>query len=218
MLHALLLVDLQNDFCPGGALAVQQGDETIPIANRAIALARRNAMPVIASMDWHPAQHGSFARVAGQPVYSQGSLEGLAQIWWPDHCVQDTTGARLHPMLDQQGIDHRIYKGQQPAVDSYSAFFDNGRRAQTGLDTLLKRHNVRTLTVMGLATDYCVLYSVIDALQLGYDTRVIIDGCRGVNLQPDDSQRAMQQMATRGALLQTMEEFSRQPRVSSRAS
>lgn len=207
MKAALLLIDLQNDFCPGGALAVADGDATIVIANQAIdACCVRNER-VIASQDWHPANHRSFAINANAAVGTLGELEGLPQVWWPVHCVQDTLGAELHPRLQQQHISAVFRKGQDPNIDSYSAFFDNGHRTSTPLDSWLKKQGITHLTVMGLATDYCVKFSVLDALSLGYQAQVIVDGCRGVNLQPEDSQQALLEMQQAGAKLMTLSQF-----------
>ncbi|VEA35469.1 pyrazinamidase/nicotinamidase [Salmonella enterica subsp. enterica] len=180
--RALLLVDLQNDFCAGGALAVAEGDSTIDIANALIDWCQPRQIPVLASQDWHPAQHGSFASQHQAEPYSQGKLDGLPQTLWPDHCVQHTDGAALHPLLNQHAIDACIFKGENPLIDSYSAFFDNEHRQKTTLDTWLREHDVTELIVMGLATDYCVKFTVLDALELGYAVNVITDGCRGVNI------------------------------------
>lgn len=198
--HALLLVDLQNDFCPNGALPVAQGDVTIEVANVAIAAAQKAGMPIIASQDWHPAHHLSFASNHPDAVVGEcGELAGLAQIWWPVHCVQGTRGAEFHPRLHHQAFDAVIQKGTQPDIDSYSAFFDNGKRATTALDNLLRQRGITRLTIMGLATDYCVKFTVLDALALGYEVQIVEEGCRGVNLQPDDSEAALVDMVARGA-------------------
>ncbi|WP_410015261.1 bifunctional nicotinamidase/pyrazinamidase [Sodalis sp. C49] len=209
MNSALLLIDLQNDFCPGGALAVAEGDAVISVANQAMAFCRRSGFPVAASLDWHPRQHGSFAVNAGARVGDTGMLDGLSQVWWPVHCVQDTPGAQLHPQLHQQWIDKKILKGRQPEIDSYSAFFDNGHRQQTELDDWLRALDITHLTVMGLATDYCVKFTVLDALSLGYRTDVLTEGCRGVNLDAGDSQRALEEMRRHGARLVTLDEMMR---------
>ncbi|MGE9550013.1 bifunctional nicotinamidase/pyrazinamidase [Erwinia amylovora] len=199
--QALLLIDLQNDFCPGGTLAVSGGDEVIAIANQYAAEFYRRGQPVVASLDWHPAEHGSFASNSGQAAWTLGELEGLPQVWWPDHCIQQGIGAELHPGLDQRCLSEKVYKGQDPKVDSYSTFFDNGRRNKTALDLWLKNHGITALTVMGLATDYCVKYSVLDALSLGYTVTVITAGCRGVNLTAGDSEQALAEMAAKGAII-----------------
>ncbi|BBQ84274.1 TPA: bifunctional nicotinamidase/pyrazinamidase [Kluyvera ascorbata] len=205
--RALLLVDLQNDFCAGGALAVADGDSTVDVANALIAAAKQRDEAVIASQDWHPANHGSFARQHGVEPYSQGTLDGLPQTFWPDHCVQGSEGAALHPLLSQQAIDAVFYKGESVNIDSYSAFFDNGHRQKTGLDAWLHEHDIRELIVLGLATDYCVKFTVLDALQLGYTVNVITDGCRGVNLTPQDSANAFMEMAAAGATLYTLDDW-----------
>lgn len=204
MSAALLLIDLQNDFCPQGALAVSEGDRVIPIALDAIKQAQQNSVPVIATQDWHPAYHGSFASQSGGKIGEMGELAGLEQIWWPDHCIQGSEGAEFHPQLNAAHFDHIVHKGTDATIDSYSAFFDNGRRASTELHSWLQRHQIDTLYMMGLATDYCVKYSVMDALHLGYRVVVITDGCRGVNIKPEDSKISLQQMQTLGATLMTL--------------
>lgn len=206
--HALLLIDLQNDFCPGGALPVTEGDVTIDVANRAMTAAQKAGMRVIASQDWHPANHLSFA--ANHPdamVGECGELAGLPQIWWPVHCVQGKRGADFHPDLHRDAFDAVIQKGTQPDIDSYSAFFDNGKRATTALDSQLRQHGITRLTIMGLATDYCVKFTVLDALALGYEVQILEDGCRGVNLQSDDSKNALADMVLHGARRITLAEF-----------
>lgn len=202
----LLLIDLQNDFCPGGALAVSEGDQTIEVANLLITHFKSQSAQVLATMDWHPANHGSFASQQGCAPFEQGMLFGLPQTWWPDHCVQYTDGACLHPLLSQE-IDQVIYKGTNPQVDSYSAFFDNGQREQTELNHRLKQHKVTDLVVMGLATDYCVKFTVLDALALDYQVTVITDGCRGVNLHAHDSERALEEMQKAGAKLYSLQSW-----------
>ncbi len=206
--HALLLIDLQNDFCPNGALPVAEGDATIDVANAAIAAAQKAGMPVIASQDWHPANHLSFAdNNPGAVVGERGELAGLAQTWWPVHCVQGTRGAAFHPRLNHGAFDAVIQKGSQPDIDSYSAFFDNGKRAATALDALLRQRSITRLTIMGLATDYCVKFTVLDALALGYDVQIVEEGCRGVNLQPGDSEAALIEMVAQGARRLSLTDF-----------
>lgn len=207
MVRALLLVDLQNDFCAGGALAVPQGDSTIDIANRLIDWCTTRGDVIVASLDWHPINHGSFASQHQVTPYSQGQLDGLAQTFWPDHCVQNSEGAALHPLLEQRAIDKTFYKGENPQVDSYSAFFDNGRRQATELNAWLQQNHISDLIIMGLATDYCVKFTVLDALDLGYTVNVITDGCRGVNIQPQDSTQAFMEMAAAGATLYTLADW-----------
>ncbi|KLQ22273.1 bifunctional nicotinamidase/pyrazinamidase [Citrobacter braakii] len=207
MARALLLVDLQNDFCAGGALAVPQVDSTIEIANRLIDWCALRGDTVVASLDWHPANHGSFASQHQVAPYSQGQLDGLAQTFWPDHCVQNSEGAALHPLLNQRAIAKTFTKGENPLVDSYSAFFDNGRRQATALNAWLLEHRIAELIIMGLASDYCVKFTVLDALDLGYTVSVITDGCRGVNIQPQDSAEAFMEMAAAGATLYTLDDW-----------
>lgn len=198
-MDALLLIDLQNDFCPGGALEVPEGDAVIPVANEWM----QRFDLVVATQDWHPADHKSFA--ANHPgMLRPGQvvqLNGLQQILWPIHCVQNSFGAELVPALNVKGIHHIVYKGTDPEIDSYSGFFDNGKRKATGLGDYLLGKGVRRVWVMGLATDYCVKYTVLDALDLGLETRVVVRGCRGVNLRPGDVDAALQEMQTAGATL-----------------
>ncbi|MCT8250734.1 bifunctional nicotinamidase/pyrazinamidase [Proteus faecis] len=198
---ALLLVDIQNDFCTGGALAVNESDMVIQTANQLIHNFKQSKNPIIASLDWHPADHLSFAENSGTTVGEIGTLNGLPQVWWPVHCVQHSYGAAFHPELNQELINHIIYKGQNPLIDSYSAFFDNDHEYQTGLHTLLQTLNIKHLYILGIATDYCVKFTVLDALLLGYQVSVITDGCRGVNIQDDDSEKALEEMQAKGATL-----------------
>ena len=195
-MRALLLVDLQNDFMPFGALPVAGGDAVVPVAN---ALIPRFSL-VVASQDWHPADHGSFA--SAHPGTLPGDvvdLCGVSQVLWPDHCVQDMPGASFHSGLDIGGVDHVVRKGADPAVDSYSAFFDNDRRRDTGLAAYLEERGAEELVIMGLATDYCVRATVLDACGLGFGVTVIEDGCRGVDVTPGDSERAFAEMRSAGA-------------------
>lgn len=197
-MRALLLIDLQNDFCPFGALAVPQGEEVIPVANR---LMDRFDL-VVATQDWHPADHGSFA--ANHPWRNPGGviqLDGLEQILWPIHCVQNSFGAEMVASLQQSKINRIFTKGTDPLIDSYSGFFDNGHRKSTGLGDFLREQGVDTLYIMGLALDYCVKYSVLDALELGFKTYLVVDGSRAVNLQANDGDRALQLMQEKGAIV-----------------
>lgn len=193
---ALLLIDLQVDFMPTGMLPVPEGDRVVPIANK--------LMPrydiVVATQDWHPATHGSFA--ANHPWRKPGDLielDGLDQVLWPIHCVQKTWGSELVADLNTKGITKIFYKGTDPTIDSYSGFYDNGHRKSTGLAEWLKKQGIEQVHLMGLATDYCVKFSVLDALREGFQTTLIEDGCRGVNLQPGDSERAIEEMRAAGA-------------------
>ncbi|MDE9431881.1 bifunctional nicotinamidase/pyrazinamidase [Xenorhabdus bovienii] len=208
MKTALLLIDLQNDFCSGGTLAVKESEEVIAIANKAISLCQKNNITIIASQDWHPANHMSFAVNASQPVGESGLLNGIPQIWWPVHCVQGQFGADFHPALNQSAIQEIFRKGENPQIDSYSAFFDNDHKSATRLHGWLADQNIQRLIVLGIATDYCVKFTVLDALEQGYETYVITDGCRGVNLQDDDSLKALKEMATKGAKLIQLHEIT----------
>ena len=195
---ALLLVDLQIDFCPGGALEVIEGDQVIPIANELM----KHFDLVIATKDWHPANHGSFAanhlwRKIGQVI----DLDGLEQILWPIHCVQDSFGSNFAPSLDVSQINEVFLKGTDPMIDSYSGFFDNGQRKATGLDQYLKDQGVTTLYIMGLALDYCVKYTALDALSLGFQTYLVEDGTRAVNLNEGDGEAALNELKSKGAIV-----------------
>lgn len=201
MKRALIIIDIQNDFCPGGPMAVKEGDMTVAVANHYAREFQARGEDVLALQDWHPANHGSFASVSGEPVYTLGELNGLAQIWWPDHGIQHSAGADFHPDLDRSLINAVFHKGQDADVDSYSAFFDNGHRRKTELDSWLRERGITHLVMLGLATDYCVKYSVLDALELGYHVEVVREGCRGVNLNADDSDIAFAQMTAQGAVL-----------------
>ena len=196
-MKALILVDLQNDFAPGGALPVPEGDAVVPVANR---LLREGAFDlVVATQDWHPPDHGSFAE--NHPGRKPGDvidLHGLKQILWPVHCVQGSPGAAFLPGLDTSGVEKVFKKGTDPRIDSYSGFFDNGHRKATGLGEYLKSRGVRDVYVLGLATDYCVKFTALDALQLGFRTHLIEDATRGVNLKPGDVQRAVREMRAAG--------------------
>jgi nicotinamidase/pyrazinamidase len=202
-MKTLLLIDIQNDFLPGGALAVRDGDAIIPVVNR--------LMPrfdlVLATQDWHPAEHGSFAvNHTGKKPGDIIELHGLQQILWPAHCVQNTGGACFAPGLDTRRIERIFPKGADPAVDSYSGFFDNGHCHATGLAEWLRERGVRSLWVAGLATDYCVKFTALDGVAEGFDVQLIADACRGVNLQSDDSERALAEMQAGGVRITTAAE------------
>ena len=199
-MNALLVVDIQNDFCPGGALEVKNGDQVIPVANALMELFHL----VVATQDWHPANHLSFA--ANHPWRKPGQvidLNGLEQILWPIHCVQGSYGAEFAPGLNTEAFDRIFQKGTDPGIDSYSGFFDNGHRQSTGLGEYLKEQQVDAVYIVGLAADVCVKYTVLDALELGFTTYLVTDGTRGVNLNPGDTEAAMREMAERGANLIT---------------
>lgn len=194
-MKALILVDIQNDFCPGGHLEVPEGNQVVPVAN---ALMDRFDL-VVATQDWHPANHGSFA--ANHPWRKPGQvidLNGLPQVLWPIHCVQESFGAEFVQSLHTDKIGHVFVKGTDPEIDSYSGFYDNGHRKATGMGDFLKEKGVDSVYVMGLATDYCVKFTALDAVALGFKTYLIEDGCRGVNLNAGDVDQAIADMRSGG--------------------
>ncbi|WP_296097245.1 bifunctional nicotinamidase/pyrazinamidase [uncultured Agrobacterium sp.] len=196
-MKALLLIDIQNGFCPGGNLPVVDGDKVVPIANALIENGGYDL--IVASQDWHPANHGSFAsQHPGTQPFEMGELSGKAQVMWPDHCVQGTTDAEFHPDLNIQAFDFIQQKGDNPAVDSYSAFRDNDKWATTGLADYLSRQGVTVLDICGLATDYCVSFSALDARDMLPDVKVrfIEDASRGID--PEGIKAAIAAMRAKG--------------------
>jgi len=194
-MKCLLIVDIQNDFLPGGALAVADGDEIIPIVNR--------IMPdydlVVATQDWHPAGHGSFAAShEGAAEYDVGQLGDLEQCFWPTHCVQGTQGAEFASSLNTAGIDEVVRKGQDLEIDSYSGFYDNGGKQSTGLTELLRSKGVTEVHVVGLALDYCVKFTALDSMKEGFKTYLIKEASRAVNVNPEDKGVAIQVMKDAG--------------------
>lgn len=188
---ALLIVDVQNDFCQGGALAVPRADEVIPFINQ-LAPAFKH---VLLTQDWHPAGHSSFASAhPGQQPFATVQMPYGAQTLWPDHCVQGSRGADFHPDLRTQQAQLIIRKGFRPHIDSYSAFYENDRTTPTGLAGYLRECGLRRLYLVGLATDFCVAYSAIDARQEGFETLVLLEGCRAIDLDGSlaRAQREMQ--------------------------
>ena len=205
-MKCLLLVDIQRGFCPGGNLAVPDGDAVVPIANRLIAEGGYDL--VVASQDWHPPDHGSFAsQHPGASPFTLGVLGGKPQMLWPDHCVEGTADADFHPELDQSGIDHVQRKGENRAVDSYSAFRDNDRTALTGLADFLIGKQIDRLDICGLATDYCVKASALDARAMMTDVeiRCIIDASRGID--PAGVAAAIDEMEAAGVRIVTSDEI-----------
>lgn len=195
MKKALILVDLQNDFMPGGSLAVKNADEVISVANRV----QRHFKYVVATQDWHPEDHVSFAN--NHPGCFPGDFiqqSGLSQVLWPVHCVQNTKGAEFVKGLKLDHIIKVFHKGSDPGIDSYSGFFDNGHKKETGLADFLKELQISEVYIMGVATDYCVKYTVLDACKLGFKTYLIEDGCRAVNINPEDGRLAISEMKTVG--------------------
>ena len=179
MSHALVVIDLQNDFCPGGALAVAGGDDIVPIVNRMIAEHEH----VVLTQDWHPAGHSSFASTHdGKQPFETVDMPYGPQTLWPDHCVQGTKGAQFHPDLVWTRAELIIRKGFRKTIDSYSAFFENDHKTPTGLGGYLRERNIGSITLVGLATDFCVAYSALDARKLGIEVTVELDACRGIDL------------------------------------
>ncbi len=195
-MKALLIVDVQNDFCPGGALGVEHGDNIVNGINRVAATFN----VVVSTQDWHPQNHGSFAsNHPGAKPFDMGTLSGRDQILWPDHCVQNSQGAEFHPGLQVNG--RNFVKGTNPEADSYSGFFDDDG-ASTGLDEYLKSKNVTEVYICGLATDYCVKFTGLDALRQGYETVVLGDLCKGVNMAPADSDKALNELQKAGGSIE----------------
>jgi len=179
MTAALIIIDVQNDFCAGGALAVADGDAVVPVVNR-----MQDDFPlVVATQDWHPAGHSSFAEShPGAAPFSTTGMPYGTQVLWPTHCVQGTGGAEMHPDLAMDRVSLIVRKGWNPAIDSYSAFFENDHETPTGLAGYLREKGVTALTLAGLATDFCVAFSALDARRLGFDTTVAMEGCRAIDL------------------------------------
>lgn len=187
--NALIVVDVQNDFCPGGALPVAGGDEIVPMINGLIGRFEH----VVLTQDWHPAGHSSFASShPGKTPFEMIAMPYGAQTLWPDHCIQGSAGADFHPMLEWTGAELLIRKGFRPQIDSYSAFFENDRRTPTGLAGYLRDRGIKKVTLCGLATDFCVAFSALDAVAQGFSTSVILEACRGIDLNG-----SLQAMVTR---------------------
>jgi len=178
MTKALIVIDVQNDFCPGGALAVPGGDEIVPVINDMMA----GFDTVILTQDWHPSGHLSFATShVGRAPFETTQMPYGPQVLWPEHCIQGTGGAGFHPDL-RQDADLIIRKGYRPQIDSYSAFFENDQTTPTGLQGYLKERGINDLTMVGLATDFCVAFSVLDAVRLGFAVRVELAACRAIDM------------------------------------
>ncbi|GHV89520.1 nicotinamidase [Spirochaetia bacterium] len=207
---ALIEIDIQNDFCPAGALAVDKGDEVLgPINALAEGFARYGGR-VIATADWHPAGHVSFASSHGGRKPGdilEGITGGDAQVLWPDHCVQGSGGAEFHKALEMKSVNLIIRKGFRKNLDSYSAFFENDRKTPTGLEGYLKFLGIETVVLGGLATDYCVLYSALDAAAAGFRTIVLSDAVRGVGFPAGSVERAFASMKDAGIVLASSPEL-----------
>lgn len=179
MTNALIVIDVQNDFCPNGALAVAQGNEIIPRINALMG----DFDATVLTQDWHPAGHSSFASShADNDPYTLIDMPYGAQVLWPDHCIQGSEGAEFHADLNADAADMIIRKGYNSAIDSYSAFFENDRETSTGLEGYLRSRSITTLTMVGLATDFCVQYSALDAATLGFDVTVLEGACRAIDM------------------------------------
>ncbi|WP_227269013.1 bifunctional nicotinamidase/pyrazinamidase [Roseobacter weihaiensis] len=179
MRQALIVIDVQKDFCPGGALAVPEGDAIVPGINNLMA----KADAVILTQDWHPAEHSSFASShAGKSPYDRVEMPYGSQVLWPDHCIQGSVGAQFHPDLQTDKADLVIRKGYNPAIDSYSAFFENDHATPTGLEGYLRTRGIDEVTLVGLALDFCVNFSAVDAAKLGFCVTVREDLCRAIDL------------------------------------
>lgn len=202
MKKALLVVDLQNDFLPGGALAISTGDQVIPVVNR---LMDQRWDVIVASQDYHPRGHSSFAATHGMRPGDIIEVGGVQQVLWPIHCIQGSWGADFPPTLHTQKFNKIFLKGVDVGIDSYSAFFDNEKKRSTGLHEYLQEKGISQVYLVGLATDYCVKYSALDALELGYQTFVFADGCRGVELNEGDSQEALMEIQIKGGRLLSSE-------------
>lgn len=194
---AILVVDLQNDFCEGGALAVKGGDQVVVPVNAVLPLFQS----IVMTQDWHPKGHVSFASSwPGQNFYDSIEAYGIPQVLWPDHCIQGSEGAAFHPRLETDRASLILRKGSRDKLDSYSCFFENDRTTPTGLDGWLRSLGVSELYLAGLATDFCILFTVNDALRLGYKVRVLEDAVRGVDMPPGGAARSITAMRRDGAV------------------
>lgn len=196
MKKALIVVDVQNDFCEGGALAVPGANAVIPYINGLIE--QNEYDQIVFTQDWHPANHKSFASNNGKKVGETINLNGIPQFMWPDHCVQGTFGAEFHPDLKIPENIHIVQKGKNPDFDSYSGFQDNNHFMKTDLDDFLKYHDIKLVEIVGLALDYCVKYTSLDAVQNGYITCLHFNGTKAVNVKPENGKDALYQMIENG--------------------
>lgn len=194
MKEALIVIDMQNDFCPKGALPVEKGDQIVPLINR---LSRKFDI-VAATMDWHPKNHVSFAENHGKQPGETLKIRDMDQTLWPVHCVQGTPGAQFHPDLETRPFNLILRKGAHPGIDSYSAFMENDRKTRTGLGGWLRELDVKRVFLAGLALDYCVFYSAMDAAGLGFDVHVIEDASRGVDFPPGNVEKSLKRMKEAG--------------------
>ncbi len=204
-MKALLIVDIQNDFLPGGPLGVPQGDDIIPVVNKL----QKYFRLVVATQDWHPEGHGSFASAhEGKQPLEKTTLEGIEQVLWPDHCVQETPGAEFPKTLDQKPIEAIFRKGLEENIDSYSGFYDNGKKKSTGLADYLKGKGVKEVFVTGLAGDFCVSFTMLDALDEGFETWLVEDATRPIDA--DGFEKMKQKFTEKGGKLIRSSEIFRQ--------
>lgn len=203
MMKALLIVDIQNDFCPGGALAVPDGDSIIPVTNKLI----DHFNIIIQTQDWHPAGHSSFASAhPGKNPYDTIEMDYGLQVLWPDHCVQGTTGAEFHPSLNTKKTQVIIRKGFRKEIDSYSTFFENDQKTTTGLTGYLKQRGITDLFVVGLATDFCVKWSVLDGIDEGFSMHIVKNAVRGIDIE-GSVEKAWTEIEKKGAHIITSEDI-----------
>ena len=196
---ALIVVDVQNDFCPNGKLAVNEGDQVVDPINKLMETGKYDL--IVATLDWHPQNHKSFASNNNANVFSMGTLGNQPQVMWPDHCVQNSYGAQVHPKLNINYIQHFVKKGTNPEIDSYSGFFDNDKKSATGLHDLLSKNEIVEVDVVGLALDYCVKSTAEDAKILGYKTNVLVNLTRAVNMNKGDDQKAIEDLKKVGVVV-----------------
>ncbi|MFP4090010.1 MAG: bifunctional nicotinamidase/pyrazinamidase [Cyclobacteriaceae bacterium] len=205
-MDALLLIDIQKDFLPGGSLEVKEGDQVIPVANEL----QQHFELVVATQDYHPRDHGSFAAShEGKKPGDHIELNGLDQVLWPVHCVQGSEGAEFADDLQMGKVEKIFRKGVDSEIDSYSGFYDNGHKRSTGLSDYLKDKGVDRVYIVGLAADVCVKFTALDALKEGFDTVVVKDGTRAVNLREDDYENTMQELKDKGAEIMESREVIR---------
>ena len=202
--NCLIITDIQNDFCPGGTLAVAEGDKIIPIVNRMAPKFDK----VVATQDWHSSGHISFASTHQKQPYEIITIDGMQQVMWPDHCVAGSFGADFHRDLDLREVDLIIRKGNDLKIDSYSTFLENDKRTLTGLHFYLKGFEIKDLYFCGLATDYCVYYSVMDAVEMEFRVSVVLDACRGVDMPAGNVAATLQRMKERGVRILNHDELS----------
>ncbi len=192
---AFIIIDVQNDFCPGGSLAVPEGDKVVPVINSLIGKFEK----VVATQDWHPKKHMSFAiNHPGKKIYDVIEYNGIKQVLWPEHCVSGTKGAEFHPNLNVKNLDLVLRKGSNPDIDSYSAFRENDKKTLTGLEGYLKNLHIDQTYLCGLALDYCVFFSAMDSKELGFETYVILDGTKGIDSPVGNIDRVLTLMEERG--------------------